>query len=118
MLSCYTIPVFTAHAQACSCMIEFFPPILEHFCPLFVQIAQMGLILPKWGLILPTITPPTPVQRSHTPFWEIYLHKNTSSPPQNAPFPWPELECGQNELLPGQFGPQLSKIFEKWAKLF
>ena len=36
-------------------MIEFPPPILEDFCPLFVQIAQKGLILPRWGLILPRI---------------------------------------------------------------
>ena len=33
--------------------LNFFPPILEHFCPLFIQIAQMGLILPRWGLICP-----------------------------------------------------------------
>ena len=31
-------------------MIEFFPQILEHFCPLFVQ-------LPRWGLILLRMTP-------------------------------------------------------------
>ena len=36
-------------------------PILEHFCPFFVQIAQMDLILPRWGFILPRIPPPTPV---------------------------------------------------------
>ena len=29
-------------------MIGFPLPILEHFCPLFVHIAQMGLILPRW----------------------------------------------------------------------
>ena len=34
---------------------------LEHFCPVFVQIAQMGLILPRLGLSLPRIPPPTPV---------------------------------------------------------
>ena len=28
-------------------MIEFFLPILEHFCPLFLQTAQMGLIVPR-----------------------------------------------------------------------
>ena len=32
-------------------------------------------------------------------------------------FSWPELESGQNELLSGQNGPQLGKMFEKWAKL-
>ena len=50
-------------------MIEFPPPILEHFCPFFVQIAQMDLILPRWGNILPKI-PPQPLivtQPSHTP---------------------------------------------------
>ena len=49
---------------------RFFPPILEHFCPFFVQIAQMGLILSRWGLILPIIPPPTLffTQLSQTPF--------------------------------------------------
>ena len=36
-----------------------FFPILEHFCPCLVQIAQIGLNLPTWGLILPRIPPPT-----------------------------------------------------------
>ena len=35
-------------------MIEL-SPILEHFCPMLVQIAQLGLILPRWGLILPSV---------------------------------------------------------------
>ena len=34
------------------------------------------------------------------------------------PFSWPELESGQSELQSGQFGPQLGKMFEKWAKRF
>ena len=42
-------------------MIEFPPPIIEHFCPFFVQIAQMGPNLSRWGLILPRIPRPTPV---------------------------------------------------------
>ena len=30
--------------------LKFVFPIPEHFCPLFIQIAQMGLILPRWDL--------------------------------------------------------------------
>ena len=36
-------------------------PILEHFWPHIIQIAQIGLILPRWGLILPRKPPPSPV---------------------------------------------------------
>ena len=42
-------------------MIEFFSPILEHLCPLFVLDAQMGLFLPRWASFLPRVPPPTPV---------------------------------------------------------
>ena len=97
-----------------------FFPILEHFCPLFLQIAQMDLILPRWGLILPRIPPPTPVLYSAVthPF-QGYVHtQNTPSPTPKQPFSWPELERGQNELQFGKIGSQLGKMFEKWAKFF
>ena len=53
-----------------------FPPTLEHFYPLFTQIAQMGLILPRLGLILHRIPPgPNPNPCSwlsrHTPLFGI-----------------------------------------------
>ena len=101
-------------------MIEFFPPSLEHFGPLFVQIAQMGLILPRWGLILPRIPPPTPVVYSAVihPFWRCVSTQNTPKPTPKHPFSWPELESGQNELPSGQPGPQLGKLIEKWTKNF
>ena len=35
----------------------FFGPILEHFCPLFAQIALMGLFLPWWGIFWPDFHP-------------------------------------------------------------
>ena len=47
-------PVTTCVASESNDIIEFFFPILEHFPPLFLPIAQMGLILPRWGLILPS----------------------------------------------------------------
>ena len=101
-------------------MIEFPPPILEHFCPLFVQIAQMGLILPRWGLILPRKPPPTPVLYSVVtkPCRGYVRTRNTASPTPKHPFSWPDFESGQNELLSGQNRPHLGKMFEKWAKLF
>ena len=98
--------------------LNFFCPILGHFCPLFVQIAQMDLILPRWGLILPRIPPPTPVLYSAVtnPFLG-YVRTRTHPTPKH-PFSWPDFESRQNELLSGQNGPHLGKMFEKWAKLF
>ena len=95
-------------------------PILEHFCPLFIQIAHMGLILPMWGFILPRIPPLTPVLYSavtHT-FWGYVHTQNIPKPTPKHPFSWPELESWQNELQSGKFGPQLGKMFEKCAKTF
>ena len=79
-------------------MIDFFFPILEPLCPLFVQIAQMGLILPRWGLALPRIPPPTPVLYSAltNPFRGNVCPQNTPNPTQKHHFSWPELESGQN----------------------
>ena len=70
-------------------------PILGHFCPLFVQIAQMGLILPRWGLILPRIPSPTPVLYSAltNTFWG-YVH-NTPDPTPKHPFPGLKLKVGK-----------------------
>ena len=72
------------------------------------------------GLILPRIPPPTPVLYSAitNPFWGYVCTLNTPNPTQKHPFSWPEVESGQNELLSGQNGPLLGKMFEKWAKLF
>ena len=65
----------------------FFCSILEHVCPLFVQIAQMGLILPRWDLILPRIPPP----------------------PQNTPFPGLIFKVGKMNYC-------LRKLAPIWAK--
>ena len=101
-------------------MIEFFPPILEHFRPLFLQIAQMGLILPRWDLILPRIPPATPVLYSAvTNLFRGYVRtQSILNPTSKHPFSWPDFESGQNERLSWQNGPHLAKMFEKWAKLF
>ena len=80
-------------------MIEFPPPILEPFCPLFVLFAQMGLILPRWGLILPRIPPPTPVFYSAVtnPFWGYVSTQITPNPtpPQNTHFSGLNLKVGK-----------------------
>ena len=52
------------------------------------------------------------------PFLGYVRTQNTQKPTPKHPFSWPELESGQNEQQSGQFGPQLGKMFEKWAKLF
>ena len=43
--------------------------------------------------------------------------QNTPHPIPVPPFSWPELESGQNELQPGQQGPQQGNMFEKRTKL-
>ena len=95
-------------------MIEFFFSNLEHFCLLFVCIAQMVLSLPRWDLILPRIPPSTRL------LYSAITHPSRGHPKAHPKhfLSWPELESGQNELLSGQFGPQLGKMFEKGAKLF
>ena len=79
----------------------------------------MVLILPLWGLTLPRIPPPTPVLYSAVtiPSWGCVLTQNTPTPTPKHPLSWPKLESGQSELPSGQNGPQLGKMFEKWAKL-
>ena len=68
-------------------IIEFFPPILEHFCQFLVQIAQMGLILPRWGSILPRIPPATPILYSAVtnPFLGYVCTQNTPNPTHKTP---------------------------------
>ena len=93
-------------------MIEFFFPILEHFCPFFIQIAQMGLISPRWGLILPRIPPPTSVLtlQSQTPFTQN--NPNRAKPTPKHPFSWPEHENGQNELPSRQPGSNWANVWK------
>ena len=103
------------------------PPILGQFCPLFVQIAQMGLILSRWGCpdgvsFCPEYhhQPLFLTQPSQTPFFDssdTYVHKTPPTSPPNALFLGLNLKVA-NQLPSGQFGPQLGKMFEKWAKLF
>ena len=88
--------------QTCSCqMIELFFSIVEHICPLLLQIAQMSLILPPMGSyhILPRLWIPPPTlfstQQSHTPFANMYI-----TPPQNTPFPGLNLKVGKMNYCP------------------
>ena len=79
------------HCQPCAPntkWLNFFCPILEHFCPHFVQIAQMGLILPRWGPILPRKPPQTPLLYSAVtkPFRGYVRTWNTPSHTPKHPF--------------------------------
>ena len=90
------------------------PPIREHFCPLFIQIAQMGLILRRWNLILPRTPPPTPFLYSAVthPIQGYVRTKNTPkgpSPPKNTPFPDLNLKVGKMNYL-------LGNLYPNWAK--
>ena len=84
----------SSHRYRTESMIELFFPILEDFCPFFIQIAQEGLILPRWGLILPRIPSPTPV--TSQPFRGYVRSQNTPNLDPNG------AKC----------------MFQKWTKLF
>ena len=94
--------------------LNFLSPILEHFCPLFAQIAQMGLILPRWGLILPRVPPPTPVltQQSDTPFGDMYEYKTPPTPPQKNPFPGLNLKVGKINYHLGKTDPNWANVWK------
>ena len=55
-------------------------------------------------------------QPHSNPFGVMYIHKTPPTPQQNTPFPG--IKIVQNEVLSGQPGPQLGKMFEMWTKLF
>ena len=98
-------------------MIRFFCPILEHICPLYCldgsHFAQMGSYFAQST----TTNPCSLLSCTKTLSW-ICTNTNTPSPAPKHPFSWPDFESGQNELLSGQIGPYLGKMFEKWTKLF
>ena len=98
--------------------LNFFPPIPEHVCPLFVQIAQMGLILPRWGLIWSRIPPPTPVLYSaviHT--FRGYVHtQSTHNPSQNTPLPCLNLKVGKMKYRLGNLDPSWAKCLKSGQK--
>ena len=70
-------------------MIEFFFPILVHFCPLFVQIAQM-----ESHFAQNTTSNPCSLLSRHTPFLGYVRAQNTTKPTPKHHFFWPELESG------------------------
>ena len=70
-------------------MIEFFFSILEHFCPLFVHIVQMGPVCPDGVSFCPEyhFQPLFFTQPSHAPFGDMYIRKKNPNPPPNTPIP-------------------------------
>ena len=104
----------TSQVEILQSMIEFFCPILEPLCPLFVQIAQIGLICPD-GDSLCLGYPHQPLfftQPSRTPFGEMYVHKTPQTPPENTPFPGLNLKVGQINHCLGKM--DLNRF--NWAK--
>ena len=95
-------------------MIEIFFPILEHFCPLFVQIAQMDLVLPRWGLILPRIPPQILfcTLQSHSPLGGMYVNQTPRSPPQNTSFHDLNLKVGKINYSLCNFDPNCAKCLK------
>ena len=67
----FSINCVSIHVNICTIhMIEFPPPILEPFCPLFILIAQMGLIFSDGVSFCPEYhhQPLFFIRLSHTPF--------------------------------------------------
>ena len=94
-------------------MIDFFPPILEHFCQIWYK-------LPRWvafctgGVSFCPEYHPQPLfstQPSHTPFGDMFVHKTYKTPPTPPP----------NTHLPGlnlkvdKLNYRLGKLDPNWA---
>ena len=103
-------------------MIEFFPPNSRALLPTLPTNYPDGSHFAKKGshFAQNTTTNPCSLLSRHTllPGQGYVGEQNTPQPTPKQPFSWPELESGQNELQSGQFGPQLGKMFEKWANFF
>ena len=107
--------------------LNFVLPILEHFCPLFVQIAETHSFCPDGVSFCPDYhhQPLIFTQQPQTPFRDMYVHKkNTPTPPQNTPFPDSNLKVGKMNYPLGKSDPNWAKClkrgqkFKKWANLF
>ena len=85
-------------------------PTFHTNCPDGSHFAQMGSHFAQ-----DTTTNPCSLLSRHTRLSRICTWTNTPKPTPKQPFSWPELESGQNKLQSGHFGPQLGKMFEKWA---
>ena len=63
------------------------PPILEHFCSLFEQIAQVGLILQMGSHFAQNATPnPCSLLSHHTSLSGIYMYTKHPQPHPKTPF--------------------------------
>ena len=67
--------------------LNFVPPILEHFCPLFVQIAETHSFCPDGVSFCPDYhyQPLFFTQQPQTPFRDMYVHKKTPQPHPKTP---------------------------------
>ena len=95
-------------------MIKFVLPNSRDFCPIFVQIAQMGIILPRWVLILPKYhhQPLFFTQQSLNPFGDMYKHETHPTPPQNTAFPGLILKVGKMNYCLGKMDPIWAKCLK------
>ena len=51
-------------------------------------------------------------QPSHTPFWDMYVHKTTETPPQSTPFPGLNLKVGKINYRLGNLDPNWAKCLK------
>ena len=106
---------FLQVSDLCLAWLNFFPPILVHFCPLFLRIGHTLSHFAQMGFHFAQNTTPNPCSllclcRSLS---GICTYTKHLQPIQKHPFAWPDFESVQNELKSGQSGPQLGKMFEK-----
>ena len=89
-------------------------PILEHFCPLFTQIAQMVSFCPDGVSFCPEYhhKPLFFTQPSQAPFWDMCVHKTPPTPPQNTPFPGLNLKVGKMNYSLGKMDPNWAKCLK------
>ena len=110
--SCGTVSMVHNHHFLCWIIwatIESPPQkFLEHFCLLWVSFCSDGVLFcPEYHT-----QPLFFTQQSHTPFWDIYMHKIFPTPPQYTPFPGLNLKMGKMNCSVGNLDPNLAK----WLK--
>ena len=114
----FSLSVYCSQDSPGISMIVFFLPnsrgLLPTFhtnCPDGSHFAQMGSHFTQ-----NTTTNPCSLLSSHKRLSGICTNTKHPQPHSKTPLSWPDFESGQNELLSGQNGPHLGKMFEKWAK--
>ena len=114
---------FLQVSDLCLAWLNFFPPILVHFCPLFLRIGHTLSHFAQMGFHFAQNTTPNPCSLlcRHIPFSRICMYTiHPQTPSQNTPFPGLNLKvCKMNYIL-GNLDPiwaiclKTEQIFSEW----